>query len=249
VIARLDPPGSLPARIDCDTDIASGVEGHVMGAERAQGLLERRGASSCGCTRKGRGNLDFMPDDKGSSIKLTRQVNMRTHLESPRRKLLRLLLARRFRANTRGATAVEFAIVAPILFLMLLGILEISFFFLAGDILETANVTATRKLMTAQLPTLAATDVCSELLVPNMFKCTNLQIKISSAKCFSTLASSAGATGAGSPGDAVMVEASYPWSGFGGFALALAGYRSLTLRSVSVFRNPPTDSSASTPTC
>jgi len=195
------------------------------------------------------GNSCLKPDDKATAIKVTSHVKTRNERVRPRRRFPILPLARRFRANTRGVTAIEFAIVAPILFIMLLGILEISFYFLAGDILESATANASRKLMIAQVSSLAPTDVCKELMIPNMFKCASLQVNVTSAKCFSTLAGSGGTTGSGAPGDAVMVEARYPWLGLGGFALALAGARrSLVLRSVSVFRNPP-DSSTPSSTC
>ncbi|MCL2713929.1 MAG: pilus assembly protein [Alphaproteobacteria bacterium] len=175
---------------------------------------------------------------------------MTTHLFPLRRKGRYLARARRFRASTRGATAIEFAIVAPVLFVMLFGILEIAFFFFAGDILETATTNASRKLMTAQVQSLSSTDVCNELMVPGLFACGKLQVKVSSARCFSSLVASSGTAGSGAAGDAVMVETSYPWPGMGGLALALASApKALSLRSVSVFRNPPADANPGAQTC
>jgi len=174
---------------------------------------------------------------------------MTDHRPFPRRTRLHLARARRFRSATHGATAIEFAIVAPVLFVLLLGIMEISFFFFAGDILETATANASRKLMTAQVTSLSSTEVCKELMVPGMFTCGKLQVKVTSARCFSNLVASSGTAGSGGAGDAVMVEASYPWPGMGGLALALASApKALSLRSVAVFRNPP-DSNPGAQTC
>jgi|GEM_PF-2093828 len=156
-------------------------------------------------------------------------------------------LVGRFRKNDHGATAVEFALVAPLLFIMLFAIVGISLVFFAGVMLENATNDASRQLMTGEIETLTSETVCSKLLAPEMFNCRSLRVTVSNAQCFSNLAPpSSGTPGPGGPAAAVMVQVSYPWPAFG-FQIG-NGVNVYMLNSVSVFRNASANSTP-VPSC
>ena len=58
--------------------------------------------------------------------------------------------ARNFLICTRGATAVEFALVAAPFFALLIAILQTALIFLAQQVLQTATTEAARLVMTGQ---------------------------------------------------------------------------------------------------
>ena len=156
-------------------------------------------------------------------------------------------LIRRFRDSENGATAVEFAFVAPSLFITLLAVVGISLVFFAGIMLANATKDASRQLMTGAISTLDSTTVCSKLLLPEMFNCGNLRVTVSNAQCFSNFVPpSSSEPGPGGPSAAVMVQASYPWPAFGFKIGDMSGI--YILKSVSVFRNPSTNTTA-VPSC
>lgn len=62
----------------------------------------------------------------------------------------RLRLLRRFRADTRGATAIEFALVATPFFILMMGILTIGAQYLALNSLEHGVAEASRQIRTGQ---------------------------------------------------------------------------------------------------
>ncbi|MHC2254262.1 TadE family protein [Bradyrhizobium embrapense] len=66
----------------------------------------------------------------------------------PAHPLARLL--RRFRRDRRGATVVEFAMVAPLFFALLFAIIEVAMIFFASQVLETATQDSARMVMTGQ---------------------------------------------------------------------------------------------------
>jgi Flp pilus assembly protein TadG len=59
-------------------------------------------------------------------------------------------ILRRFRRNRRGAAAVEFALVAPLFFVLLFAILEAAIVFFAGQLLEQGTADSARLMMTHQ---------------------------------------------------------------------------------------------------
>ena len=171
---------------------------------------------------------------------------MSVQFASTRQRPSRALVSR-FRKSDRWATAVEFALVAPLLFLLLFAIVGISLVFFAGVMLENATKDASRQLMTGEIDTLTSETVCSKLLAREMFDCGSLRVTVSNAQCFSNLAPpSAGAPGPGGPAAAVMVRASYPWPAFGFKTENTPGV--YMLNSVSVFRNASTNSTP-VPSC
>jgi Flp pilus assembly pilin Flp len=59
-------------------------------------------------------------------------------------------LLRRFRRDRRGVTAVEFALVAPVFFVLLFAIIEMALVFFAGQVLETITQDTARLVLTGQ---------------------------------------------------------------------------------------------------
>jgi Flp pilus assembly protein TadG len=70
-----------------------------------------------------------------------------------RRILIGPLRLRALRADARGASLIEFALIAPAFIALLLAILETSLVFFAQEALETAAEQAGRQLMTGQVQT------------------------------------------------------------------------------------------------
>jgi Flp pilus assembly protein TadG len=66
---------------------------------------------------------------------------------------------RRFRRNRRGSAAVEFALVAPIFFALLFGIIETAIVFFASQVLETGVQDSGRLLYTHQAQDSGMTEV------------------------------------------------------------------------------------------
>jgi Flp pilus assembly protein TadG len=85
-----------------------------------------------------------------------------------------------FRSDARGATAVEFAFVAPFLFLTILFILSIGYMIFMNQTLDYATQKAARQIRTGQAQSAAITSsaafaaraVCPFL--PTMFNCNNV---------------------------------------------------------------------------
>jgi Flp pilus assembly protein TadG len=102
----------------------------------------------------------------------------------PRPALLRALLA-----SKCGATLVEFALVAPAFFALIIAILQTAFLFLAEQGLQTSADSAARLLLTGQTTTNAytaaqfKTAACATL--PPFLSCSRLYIDVSTASSFS----------------------------------------------------------------
>ena len=150
---------------------------------------------------------------------------------------------RAFLGDRRGATAVEFALVAgPFLFL-LVAIIQTFLVFFAQQLVETAVNQSSRLILTGQAQAQSLTQsqfaaaVCSSL--PNFFNCNNLMIDVQVASSWST--ANAGTPtltfnnngsvtnvwqyAPGNPGDIVIVRVMYLWPvflGSGGTRLIMA---------------------------
>src|SRR5690349_18814831 len=89
-------------------------------------------------------------------------------------------LLRRFRRNRSGATALEFAIVAPIFFVLLFAIIETALMFFASQVLETITQESARMILTGQAQNQNYTQqnfktyVCNQ--IPALFNCNNLAV-------------------------------------------------------------------------
>src|SRR6478609_5943817 len=118
---------------------------------------------------------------------------MPSHIRSVRNVL------NRFRRNRRGATVVEFALVAPMFFALLFAIIETAIMFFASQVLETVTQNSARVILTGQAQaqngsvaacqvtagvvsacdqTTFKTYVCSQ--IPAMFDCDKLYVDVQS---------------------------------------------------------------------
>ena len=160
---------------------------------------------------------------------------------------------RRFRKDKRGATAVEFALVA-VPFLGLLGsIVETGLTFIAAQALDRAAYAAGRKVMTGEAKTSGdfQTALCAN--ASWLISCSSIKFDVKSYKTFGTADMSVPMSGGdlntagmgynrGGGGDIVVVRAYYKravyadrlGSNLGNIA---GGYRILV--GTSVFRNEP----------
>jgi Flp pilus assembly protein TadG len=164
----------------------------------------------------------------------------------------------RFRRNRRGATVVEFALVAPMFFALLFAIIENAFMFFASQVLETVTQDSARLIQTGQAQTGAYTaaqfkaDVCARITV--MFDCVNgISVDVQSYPSFASINVAnpidAGKNftnpnnySPGGPGDIVMVRLFYQWpiivTKFGYDLSNLNGSKRL-LSATAAFQNEP----------
>ena len=91
---------------------------------------------------------------------------------------------RRFQANENGATAVEFALVAPIFFAILFAIMQTSLVMFTNQALQTKTTTAARLIMTGQSTNLEQfkNRICGDSY---LFKCDKLRVQVESFDSFS----------------------------------------------------------------
>ena len=167
-----------------------------------------------------------------------------------------------FGRDTRGAVAIEFAILAPIFFAIIAAILQTSLVFLSSQVLESAVQDASRLIRTGQAAKAGfdvarfRTEVCNRLygLFPD---CAGLHVRVSVVTTFATATPTSpvnrDCTGncdwtvpasydGGGTSSVVLVQAYYKYPiivDIGGLGLAdMAGSKRL-LASTTVFRNEP----------
>jgi Flp pilus assembly protein TadG len=165
----------------------------------------------------------------------------------------------RFRAAQNGATAVEFALIAPAFLALIFAILQMTIFLFAQQTLQNAAVQAGRMFMTgsAQTSGLSQTgfnnDVCP--MVSALFTCSKLQVNVAAYSSFSSANTSApalynaqgqlqttGSYSTGSPGTIMVVQIAYPWPIIGlpiGSLLPSTGYGTTEIMGVTAFRVEP----------
>lgn len=163
----------------------------------------------------------------------------------------------RFRRDTSGVSAIEFALVAMPFFALTFAIIETGYCFFANQIFETAVADTGRLIMTgqAQANKMTAADfktaICGKL--PAMFDCANkVQVDVRTSTSFAASDSSMPISkgkiswtpqfNPGKGGDIVIVRAVYPMSAFVGMfnmGLSNLGDGSLLLMATSAFRNEP----------
>ncbi len=165
---------------------------------------------------------------------------------------------RRFRRNRRGATVVEFALVAPVFFALLFAILETAILFFAGQVLETITQESARMIMTGQAQSAGYQQadfqayVCKQ--IPALFTCNNIYIDVQSYPAFSNITNSSQIDNAGNfisnnlqynpggPGQIVKVTLFYQWplivTGLGYNISNLSGSKRL-LTATAAFQNEP----------
>jgi Flp pilus assembly protein TadG len=167
-------------------------------------------------------------------------------------------LMRRFRRNRKGASALEFAIVAPIFLALLFAIVETALMFFASQVLETVTQDAAREILTGQAQNANmsqsqfATYVCSQ--VPALFNCNNIAIDVESYSSFSAVSfpsqidshgnfiSSNLGYNPGGPGCIVLVRVFYPWQLFVtglGYNISNMSNSQRLLMATAAFQNEP----------
>jgi Flp pilus assembly protein TadG len=164
----------------------------------------------------------------------------------------------RLRVAQQGATAIEFAILAPAFLGTLIAVLQTAIFLFAQASLQTAAVQAGRLFMTGQAQTLSQssfkTEICTNYLA-SVFDCNSLIVVVQSYSSFASANTSAPAlynsqgqavsTWAytpGLPGQIMVVQLVYPWSvvkGPLGFVLANLPNGAAEMMGVSAFRVEP----------
>lgn len=166
----------------------------------------------------------------------------------------------RFCAARRGATMVEFALIAPAFFGLLIAIFETTLFLFAQANLQDAAVEAGRLFMTGQAQnggttqTQFETDICP--MIQALFTCSNLMVNVQSSADFSS-ASTAEPTltynaqgqvtntwsySAGVPGQVMVVQLIYQWPIVGGplgWLLPNLGNGTTEMMGVTAFRVEP----------
>ena len=166
----------------------------------------------------------------------------------------------RFCAARHGATAVEFALIAPAFLATLIAVLETTLFLFAQATLQNAAVTAGRMFMTGQAQNSNLTqaqfaaDVCP--MISALFTCGNLMVNVQAYSAFSSASASAptltyNAQGqvnntwsytAGTPGQVMVVQLIYQWpivSGPFGYVLSNLGNGTAEMMGVTAFRVEP----------
>src|SRR5689334_163263 len=96
----------------------------------------------------------------------------------------------RLRRARGGATAVEFALIAPVFVALLIAILQVGIVFFAEQALQTASVIASRLVLTGQAQNSAMTQaqfqnaICPT--VQTLFACANIMVDVQNYSSFST---------------------------------------------------------------
>jgi Flp pilus assembly protein TadG len=101
----------------------------------------------------------------------------------------------RFIAAERGATAVEFSMIAMPFFMLLFGVLELGLLFMAATTIEGAVMTSARKIRTGEMQTTMGntaaafkSDVCSNMSWLSSSDCSsNLEIDVRTFANFSSM--------------------------------------------------------------
>lgn len=165
-----------------------------------------------------------------------------------------------FISETRGATAVEFALVAAPFLALLLALLQTALVFFAGRVLDDVTEGASRYILTGQAQTSNMTQsgfanwVCGKTYA--LFSCSNFMVNVQNYASFAaantsaptlTFDSNGKVTNAwtyapGNPGDIVVVQVMYQWPVYLGplaFNLANLANGNRLLVSTAVFKNEP----------
>ena len=164
----------------------------------------------------------------------------------------------RFRVAQRGATAVEFALIAPAFLAALIAVLETAIFLFAQASLQNAAAQAGRLFMTGQAQSLSQsafqTKICQNYL-PVLFNCNSLIVIVQSYSTFASANTSAPQLynnqgqpittwtySPGSPGQVMVVQLVYKWSvvsGPLGFMLANLPNSATEMMGITAFRVEP----------
>ena len=182
----------------------------------------------------------------------------RAKLAGKAKKLLRMKTLRRFGRHQKGATAVEFALVATPFLGLTFAILETAGVFFASQALETATSDSARLIMTGQAQTQGFSQsqfksaVCAKIF--GLFDCENgVYVDVKTFTSFGnvTMNNPVDANGnfvnnftyqPGGPGDIVVVRLFYQWPVYVtllGFNLQNMSGGKRLLVATAAFRNEP----------
>ena len=166
----------------------------------------------------------------------------------------------RFLGDSRGAIAVEFALVALPFIVMILSVFELALMFTVSTTLDSATARAARQIRTGQLQTAGgataatfATTICNNLGWLESQCSSNLSVDVRTFPSFSNATLNNPVTSGaidstkllfnmGNAGDIVMVRAYYQWKLFTPFlngGLTLLSNGSTVISSTTTFRNEP----------
>jgi Flp pilus assembly protein TadG len=171
----------------------------------------------------------------------------------------RTLLRRLRRDGKKGSAALEFAFVAPVFFVLLMGTMEAALIFFAQAMLQNAVTEVGRQVRTGQIQTAGLnqtqfrTEIC-DAIAPLLSCNTNLQVDVESFGTYGNVSfsppldankqldASLNNYDTGSPCSVVLVRAFYKWQlftpGLSWFLINMAGDRHL-LSAAAAFRNEP----------
>lgn len=164
---------------------------------------------------------------------------------------------RRLRRDCNGASAVEFALIAPLLLVGVFGILEVALIYFANQFLETATQTSARLIMTGQVKSATLSKeqfrqmVCER--VKALLSCGNIYVDAQPYNSFAETEFNSPVSNrqftdntkfdTGNPGSIVVVRSFYKWplfvAGLYGYdpSNIEGGYRLLS--SSAAIRNEP----------
>ena len=161
-------------------------------------------------------------------------------------------LVGRLGRDRSGASAIEFALVAPIFIALLFAILETGLVFLASQTLETATADAARLVMTGQAQNMTAeqfkTKTCE--FIPALFDCSKISVDVRAFDAVPTIPpaivdghfTNNVTFNAGKRSQTVVVRLFYEWplvvTGIGYNVSNIAGNKRL-LTATAAFRNEP----------
>ncbi|HQT60059.1 MAG TPA: pilus assembly protein [Acidiphilium sp.] len=169
----------------------------------------------------------------------------------------RSLSMKGFASDTRGAAAVEFALVAIPYFALIFAIIQSGLIFFSQEVLQNATQQTARLIMTGQAQTSGMTaqqflqDVCAE--GSPLLTCASLNVNVQTFPSFSAITqvnpvvngnfnTSTLLYSLGGPGDIVLVQVFYQLPVFAGplnFSFATVNGSQRLLEATAVFRNEP----------
>ncbi|TAJ73188.1 MAG: pilus assembly protein [Phenylobacterium sp.] len=159
---------------------------------------------------------------------------------------------RAFRRDERGASAMEFALIAPMLFFVLLSIIEVGVLGMISTGLDNAVIDSSRRIRTgrddaANSASAFEDQICSRLGGALTSCRDRLVVSVQRYASFATAGAAAtsqplGQFDKGGPSDIILVKANYKWplmSPFVATAFKRSGPLEVTLASRVAFKNEP----------
>lgn len=183
---------------------------------------------------------------------------------------------RRIAQDSRGATAVEFAMVAVPFFGLILLILQVGLYHFSIQSLDYATRLAGRQVMTGQVPTTitSASGFKTALICPKVFWTISCGDVVVNAYRVGTTSNAADSSGIyafvnsaakslnapqtdaakqsfclGGPGDYVFIDVAYPYPNFVGRLLSAGASSTVQLRSTTFIFNEPYRTASATGSC